>query len=342
MKIPYIPQDGKDKISAFGSALVDLCILERDEFLKSCGASKGGMVLTDHLFIKSLLEKASSAPTIIPGGSACNTILGIGKLGGNACFIGKRGADKLGDLFEQGLREHNVESVLLNSEIPTGHVLSIITPDAQRSMFTFLGASADTKPEEISESYFKDTALVHFEGYLVSNRPLLLKALECAKSSGALISLDLASYTVVEQSKAFLDEIIDNYVDILIANEDEAAAFSGLSVEEEAFEYLASRAEIAVMKLGKRGSIIGHDGETIIIAPQGEGDAIDTTGAGDLWAAGFLYGLINGMSLRECGALGSECGFEVCQNIGAVIPPQGWERIKIRLQVEEKGMPALS
>ncbi len=328
MQIPFTPLAGKEKITAFGSALVDLCILEKDVFVESSGACKGGMVLTGHKEIAALLEKASSTPVVVPGGSACNTILGIGKLGAKACFIGKRGSDELGELFERGLLKHNVESILFTSDKPTGHVLSIITPDAQRSMLTFLGASAETQPEEISPEHFKETVLVHFEGYLVANPQLLLAALKAAKQSGTLISLDLASYTVVEQSKQFLDEIVDQYVDILIANEDEATAFSGCSNEEQAFEHLACRADIAVMKLGKRGSIIGHEGEIVTIAPQGDGFAIDTTGAGDLWAAGFLFGLINGMSLEKCGSLGSACGFEVCQNIGAAIPEEGWERIK--------------
>jgi sugar/nucleoside kinase (ribokinase family) len=140
--------------------------------------------------------------------------------------------------------------------------------------------------------------------------------------------MDLASFTVVEQSLVLLEKLVANYVDILIANEDEACAFSGQSDEELALSALAGKANIAVLKVGHRGSHISHAGETIHIQSLGDGTALDTTGAGDLWAAGFLFGLVNGYPLEKCGQLGSACGYEVCQVIGANIPDEGWNRIK--------------
>ncbi|MDG5813829.1 adenosine kinase [Chitinispirillales bacterium ANBcel5] len=333
MLIPYVSDPSRKRVAAFGSALVDLCLLEREEFLTATGAQKGGMILSDYTSIKGLLDKASSTPIIVPGGSACNTIVGIGKLGGSVRFMGKRGNDELGVLFEKGLIKNNVEPILFTCETPTGHVLSIITPDAQRSMFTFLGASAETSPAEILHEHFKDSAVAHFEGYLVSNPEVMLAALDAAKTAGAMISLDLASYTVVNSSKELFEKIISEYVDILIANEDEACAFAGCRQEEQALEYLSTKANLAVMKLGKRGSIVAHEGVNMQIPPHGSGFAIDTTGAGDLWAAGFLYGLVNGFTLEKCGALGSACGFEVCQNIGASISDEGWQRIKTQFQL---------
>lgn len=319
----------KTLVAAIGSALVDLCLLESDDFLVKSGAQKGGMVLVDKDFISTLVSTSQNKPTIVPGGSACNTILGIGKLGGKARFIGKKGADDFGTLFETGLKNHNVEPQLFQSVAsPTGHVLSIITPDAQRSMFTYLGASAETSPHEISENHFADAAIVHFEGYLLFNPELMMTALKAAKKAGALISLDLASYTVVEASKELLTKISKEYVDILIANEDEARAFTGESDYDKALTALAQDPQIAVLKLGKKGSMIARGSEIVKIPPMGDGTAIDTTGAGDLWAAGFLYGLVNGYSLEKCGTLGSACGYEVCQVVGASIPDAGYERIK--------------
>jgi sugar/nucleoside kinase (ribokinase family) len=286
------------------------------------------MTLSDAASIQKILLKSGKTPTIVPGGSACNTILGIGKLGGNARFIGKRGEDDLGVLFESGLKSHNVKPLLFKSNSPTGHVLSIITPDAQRSMFTYLGASAETHPTEMTHDLFENTALVHIEGYLLFNESLMMSVLKAAKASGALISLDLASFTVVEAAKSLIEDICTQYVDILIANEDEARAFTGFSDEGKALESLAAKAPIAVLKVGKRGSFIAHNGTRIAVKSMGSGDAIDTTGAGDLWAAGFLYGLVHGLSLEKSGQLGSACGYEVCQVVGASIPEDGWKRIK--------------
>ncbi len=315
-------------IAGVGSALVDILLQESDEFLTSTGAEKGGMLLVDYEKIESILAQSGYEPSHVPGGSACNTIIGVGNLGKNARFVGKRGNDELGETFENALKTHNVEPILDRSDTPTGRVLSIITPDAQRSMFTFLGAASETTPKEITAEKFKDAALVHIEGYLLFNEDLIFAALNAAKEAGALISLDLASYTVVEASKQILMDIVKDYVDILLANEDEARAFTGFSDEAQSLKILAENTQIAVLKVGKRGSFISCDGTTYPVGIQGSGEAVDTTGAGDLWASGFLYGLVNGLSIEKCGQLGAACGYEVCQVIGAHIPDDGWKRIK--------------
>ncbi len=328
MNLPITIDSSRKKIAAVGSALVDICLLEDDDFLAQTGARKGGMVLVDNQFIELTLKKSKQKPIIVPGGSACNTILGAGKLGAASRFIGKRGDDELGKLFENGLRNHNVEPLLMQSKTPTGQVLSVITPDAQRSMFSYLGAAAETTPEEITPDLFTDCAIVHLEGYLLFNEKLMMAALEAARTAGAYISLDLASFTVVESAFELLERITEKYVDILIANEDEAKAFTSHSDEKLALQCLAKKAPIAVLKVGKRGSYIASNGEIFTINAMGSGSAIDTTGAGDLWAAGFLFGLLNGLPLQKCGEIGSACGYEVCQVVGASIPEQGYQRIR--------------
>ncbi len=315
-------------IVGVGSALVDILLQESDEFLAATDAQKGGMTLVEAEKINSILAKTTQEASQVPGGSACNTIIGIGNLGNKASFIGKRGDDTIGETLEQSLIEHHVEPILNISNTPTGRVLSIITPDAQRSMFTYLGAASETKPEEITVDKFKNAALVHIEGYLLFNEELIVKALKAAKEAGALISLDLASFTVVEASKKILSELVREYVDILLANEDEARVYTGENDESKALEILSRDAEIAVLKVGVRGSYISFKGQTCQIGIQGSGKAIDTTGAGDLWASGFLYGLVNGLPVEKCGNIGAACGYEVCQVIGAHIPADGWERIK--------------
>ena len=319
-------------IVGIGSALVDILTDADDAFLDSCGAVKGGMTLVDDRFIQKTLSQLPGEPTIVPGGSACNTIIGIANLEGSARFVGKLGLDGYARLFSSCLMNDGVNAVLFQSSLPTGRVLSLITPDAQRSMFTYLGASSETQPEEISQACFDQAAIVHLEGYLAFNQDLLLCALQAAKKSGALVSLDLASFTVVEAAKVFLDSVIQDYVDVLIANEDESRAFTGFCDEIKALRALSQKVQIAVVKVGKRGSYIAHADQIIAIPPAGDGTAVDTTGAGDLWASGFLYGLVNGFPLDQCGKLASLCGYEVCQVVGAQIPKEGWLRIKQQIK----------
>jgi sugar/nucleoside kinase (ribokinase family) len=166
------------------------------------------------------------------------------------------------------------------------------------------------------------------EGYLLFNPDLMRASLKAAKNAGALVSLDLASFTVVEQAKAILEEMIEQYVDILIANEDEALAYTGVKDEARALARLARHVSMAVLKVGARGSFIQHENRVCRIPAQGSGTAIDTTGAGDLWASGFLFGLVKGYTHEKCGRLASACGYEVCQVVGADIPTERWIRIK--------------
>jgi len=330
MNIPLSLPANRRTVVAVGSALMDLCIFESAGFVTGSGAQVGGMVMTDSERIEGLVARSSSAPHVVPGGSACNTAVGVGRLGGAARFVGKRGDDELGGKLAGSIAESGVEPVLLLSPTATGRVLSIITPDAQRSMLTYLGASAEIKPEEIVPAHFDGCAAAHVEGYLLFNPDLFRAVIKTAKSAGALVSLDLASYNVVEASLPLLNEAVDSgKVDILIANEEEAAAFTGQKDEEKAAAALKKRAPIAVMKLGKRGSVIMHESGVVNVPPYGDGrPAVDTTGAGDLWASGFLYGLVNGFTLERCGTLASMCGYEVCQVAGAHIPQDGWDRIK--------------
>ncbi len=316
-------------IVGVGSALVDILARENDAFLEAAGAAKGGMTYVAPTEIDRLITLTTGKTAVVPGGSACNTAMGVGRLGGQARFVGKRGKDDLGRVFETDLLTHGVTPELFVSDDPTGRVLSVVTPDAQRTMFTYLGAAAAMAPEEISPDCFKDAAIVHVEGYLLFNRALMDAVLRAARAAGAKISLDLASFTVVEESRDHLDLMVAEYIDILIANEDEALAFTREKDEAKALEIMSRDVDIAVLKTGARGSLISGGGEVVAIKAMGEGaPAVDTTGAGDLWASGFLYGLVSGMDLEQSGALGSCCGFEVCQLVGAKISDDGWVRIR--------------
>ena len=321
-------ENHKGTVAGIGSVLMDILVSADDSLVEKTGAQKGGMTYVDPVMIEKILSMTSQAPVIVSGGSACNTLMGVGKLGGTARFVGKKGQDPMGDLFTEELKRSQVEPLLLTSSSPTGRVLSVITPDAQRTMFTFLGASAEAQASEISEKYFAGADIVHVEGYLLFSRELITGALKAAKNARARISLDLASFTVVEHAKDFLDTLAGEYVDILIANEDEARAFTGYADEAEALKVMSENAEIAVIKIGERGSLVSCRGQTVKISALRGAPIVDTTGAGDLWASGFLYGLANGYSPEKAGELGAWCGYEVCRVVGAKIPEEGWERIR--------------
>jgi sugar/nucleoside kinase (ribokinase family) len=307
-----------------GAALVDLLVEEKDQFVAAMGSPKGGMTLVELPTIDSALKTTEAPLKVVPGGSACNTMVGIGNLGGKARMIGRLGNDDLGKVFLDGLHKAGVDRRILHSEMATGRVLSVVTPDAQRTMFTYLGASTQLGPEDVTMDDFSDAGLVYLEGYLLFNRPLVEKILETAKKAQAKVVLDLGSYQVVEICRDFLEQILPS-VDVVLANEDEAKAYTGMA-EAESLEILAGKVGTAVVKLGKKGVLLAQ-GKARFQVEANVVKAIDTTGAGDLWASGFVYGLTQGMSLDNAARLGCKVGSEVVQVMGAVIPEAGWKRV---------------
>jgi sugar/nucleoside kinase (ribokinase family) len=311
-------------VAGVGAALVDLLVEEEDQFISRLGSDKGGMTLVELDTIDSALKSTRAPLKVVPGGSACNTIVGIGNLGGKARMIGRLGKDALGKAFLDGLLKAGVDHRIRQSDMPTGRVLSVVTPDAQRTMFTYLGASSQLVPEDVNIDDLSDVGMVHLEGYLLFNRPVVEKIIAIAKQAKAKIVLDLGSYQVVEFCRDFLEEIIGS-VDIVLANEDEAKAYTGMG-EAESLEILAGKVETAVVKIGKKGVLVAQ-GKARYKVEAHLVKAIDTTGAGDLWASGFLFGLTQGLSLENAARLGCKVGSEVVQVMGAVIPDAGWQRV---------------
>lgn len=314
------------KVLGFGAALVDLLASVDDKWIGEADVSKGGMNHVDDAALRKLLARVEN-PQIVPGGSACNTIVGVAKLGGRASFVSKVGNDEFGELFARHLEKCGVENRMTKSSLATGTVLSAVTPDAERTMFTFLGASNDFYAPEISPELFDDVGILYLEGYRAYSEDCFVKAAEMAHRFGAKVALDFGSFGVVNDCRALFERLFAaRKIDILIANEEEAKAFTGVS-EEVALERLAKICEVAVVKLGARGALIASDGKVFRVKP-GTAKAIDTTGAGDLWASGFLYGMQSGYSMDRAGTLGSLVANEVVQVVGAQIPESGWERIR--------------
>lgn len=311
-------------VAGVGAALVDLLVEEEDQFITRLGSAKGGMTLVELDTIDTALKSTLAPLKMVPGGSACNTIVGIGNLGGKARMIGRLGKDALGKAFLDGLVKAGVDHRIRQSDMPTGRVLSVVTPDAQRTMFTFLGASSQLAPEDVNLEDLSDVGMVHLEGYLLFNRPVVEKIIAVAKQAKAKIVLDLGSYQVVEFCRDFLEQILPS-VDIVLANEDEAKAYTGMG-ESESLEILAGKVETAVVKIGKKGVLVAQ-GKARHMVEAHLVKAVDTTGAGDLWASGFLFGLTQGLSLENAARLGCKVGSEVVQVMGAVIPDVGWQRV---------------
>lgn len=310
-----------------GAALVDLLLEEKDDFLRNLGAEKGGMTLVEANLIEKALKGTTAEIKTVPGGSACNTLVGIGNLGGRARMIGRVGRDALADHFRAGLKAARVEeNLLISDDNETGRVLSVVTPDAQRTMFTYLGASSGIQPSDLSDKDFEGAALVHLEGYLLFNRPVVDRVLELARKHHVRVALDMGSFQVVEICRALIDELFEKkLIDILLANEDEAKAYTGLG-DSDSLEVFAQKVDTAVVKIGKDGALVAH-GSVRLNVDAHRVEALDTTGAGDLWASGFLYGLNHGLSLESAANLGCKVGSEVVQVMGAVIPSHGWDRI---------------
>lgn len=316
-----------DKVLGIGNALVDIMTkLDNDEFLKEFNLPKGSMQLVDQEFVKKIskatekFEKHQSS-----GGSAANTIHGLARLGVETGFIGKVGEDELGDFFYDDMKKSNIDPKLLRSKTDSGRAVALISPDSERTFATFLGAAIDLVPEDLTNKLFEGYKYLHIEGYLVQNHDLLLKASKLAKENGLKISLDLASYNVVEDNLEFLKSYINDFVDIIFANEEESKAFTGKEPEE-SLDELAKSCEIAVVKVGKEGSFIKAGNETNTVKPI-EANPVDTTGAGDAYAAGFLYGLVNDYSLSKCGQIGSILAGKVIEVVGAKMDEEKWQEI---------------
>jgi len=319
------------RIIGIGSALLDVLARVPEGFVATLPGGKGGMVLVEAPEMAALVARLPQDATLVPGGSAANTVLGLAQLGLSGRMLAKVGADERGGLYRSNALAAGVDEVAfkVNPTVPTGTCISLVTPDSQRTMRTSLGAAATMAASEISVADFAGCQHAHIEGYMLFNRELVLHILQTAKAAGCTVSLDLASYEVVQASADILADLLEQWVDVVFANEDEAAAFVGSKDETEALDRLAELCSVAVVKLGKRGAMIRRGDERAQVGPRSI-PAVDTTGAGDLWATGFLYGMFTGRSLADCGEFGALVADEVVQVMGAAIPADRWQVLRAK------------
>lgn len=321
-----------DKILGIGNALVDLLVkVENEDLLERYGLPKGTMQHVDKLKSARLNDEIHNLEVYkAPGGSAANTINGLARLGLQTGFIGAVGIDELGKFFKAGMENNGVEAMLDFSYADTGKAITLVTADSERTFATHLGAALELKPSKLRPGMFEGYDVIHLEGYLVQNHELIERAMQLAKSKGLRISLDLSSFNIVKANREFLTHLLTSYVDIVFANEEEARIMF-MHEPEEALKKLAAYADIAAVKLGSKGSIIRR-GDEVYKIEAFPTNVMDTTGAGDLYASGFFYGLQQNLPLERCGRLGSFLASKVIERMGAHISDEGWTQIKSTLK----------
>jgi len=322
----------KFKVLGVGSPMLDILVNVEEDFIHQVEGDKGGMHLVDSTTLDRILAAASNEPAKVPGGSAANTIFGLAELNAATGFLGKIGNDGTGAFYRHRFAEMGGDTACfkVNSGVPTGRCLSMVTPDSERTMRTDLGAAATLSPEDLSDADFAGYTHVHVEGYLLFNEALIRAVLKSAKANGCQVSLDLASFEVVKASARVLPELLNDYVDLVFANEDEARAFHEGSPEE-SLQELCRCCQVAAVKLGCDGALLQEQGSELVRVPAELVDAVDTTGAGDLWAAGFLFAYLQDLPLALCGQFGSILGAEVVKVMGASVPRERWIAIRRRL-----------
>ena len=322
-----------DKIIGMGNALVDVLVrIDDDSLLEKLHLPKGSMQLIQEDTL-SEIRKYTSGMKIhrSTGGSAGNTVCALAALGANPGFIGKVGQDETGAFFGDTLRQRGVNVLLATCDLPSGIASTFISTDGERTFGTYLGAAATLRAEDLSRKMFAGYNYLYIEGYLLQDHDLMLRAVQLAKEEGLQVCLDMASYNVVEAERDFFDQLIVKYVDIVFANESEALAYTG-KAPHEALEEIASKCSIAVVKTGKEGSLVKKGTEVIQLLSCPIDNVLDTTGAGDFYAAGFMYGLTCGYSLEKCVQISTILATAVIQEVGTTLPAKKWDEIKLNIE----------
>ena len=319
------------KVIGIGNALLDVLLrLDSDDTLSEMGVKKGAMDLIDESKMREI-QKAQSGlqRSEAPGGSVCNTMRAMARLGADVGYIGKIGDDSEGKVYEEETKKAGVTPFFVHTEGISGCSTVLISPDGERTMATFLGPAATLSDNEIADDILRGYDCLYIEGYLISNEKLFLPILKRAKSLGLKVALDLSNFNIVNGFKDLLKEVIPAYVDILFSNESEAEAYTGLPARE-AIGVISGDVEISVVTIGKDG-VLAKDKDRMIHDAAISSNVIDTTGAGDNFAAGFLFGYSRGATLEQSAQIGSILSGNVIEAVGAQIPEERWVQIKLKV-----------
>jgi fructokinase len=312
-------------VVGIGNAIVDVLVQADESFLDDHGLTKGTMALIDESQAERLY--ASVGPGLeTSGGSAANTLAGIAQLGGRAGFIGRVRDDQLGAIFAHDIRSVGArfDTPAASSGPSTARCLILVTPDAQRTMCTYLGASVGLDSQDLDLDLVRQASVLYLEGYLWDSeeaKQAFIAAAEAARASGGQVALSLSDAFCVDRHRDSFLELVDGHVDILFANEMEITSLYKADSFDEAAAQVRGRCRVAALTRSEQGSLILSGDEQLAIEPYRLGDLVDTTGAGDLYAAGFLHGYTRGEPLERCGRLGSLCAGQVVTQLGP--RPQG-------------------
>ena len=308
-------------VVGIGNAIVDVLANADDELLVKQGMTKGAMTLIDADRAEALYSVMGAAIEV-SGGSAANTIAGLASLGARAGFMGKIGNDQLGGIFRHDIQANGVvfETPSAKSATPTARCLIFVTPDAQRTLNTYLGACIEFGPEDVDATLVAHSKVTYLEGYLwdpPAAKAAFLKAAKVARDAGRKVALSLSDAFCVERHRAEFRELLTQHVDILFANEAEICSLWQVDNFDAALQATRGRCEIAALTRSARGSVILAGQEVHIVDAARVHQVVDTTGAGDLYAAGFLYGLTGGREPYDCGRIGAIAAAEVIGHYGA-------------------------
>ena len=308
-------------VVAIGNAIVDIIAPSDDAFLDRVNIKKGAMELIDGARA-SLLEGKMVSPVASCGGSAANTVVGLSNLGGNCGFIGKVKNDAAGEQFKSSMKELNIifETTPSTEGAPTAKCLIFVTPDAQRSMNTFLGASTELQPLDLSKELIGLSKILYLEGYLwdpPNAKRAFLEAINIAKESKTKVALSLSDAFCVDRYRSEFLDLIEKHVDILFGNETEILSLYQTKSFDEAVQLVQKDCDVVALTRDVRGSVVIENKNFFEIKPQKVSKVIDTTGAGDLYAAGFLYGISRDMDIRQCGKLGGLVASKIITQFGA-------------------------
>ena len=307
-------------VVGIGNAIVDVLVQADDAFLSDHGLHKGTMALVDEAQAERLY--AAVGPGLeTSGGSAANTLAGIAQLGGRAAFIGRVRDDQLGAIFSHDIRAvgASFSTAATRSGPSTARCLILVTPDAQRTMCTYLGASVQLDPADLDLDLVAQARVLYLEGYLWDSdaaKQAFLAAAAVARAHGGEVALSLSDAFCVDRHRASFQELVDGHVDLLFANEMEITSLYEAPSFEAAVEQVRGRCRIAALTRSEQGSVVLSGEQSFPIPPYRLGPLLDTTGAGDLYASGFLRGYTRGDSLERCGQLGSLCAGQVVTQLG--------------------------
>ena len=314
------------KVIGIGNALTDMLVnLRSDEVLNTFRLPKGSMSLVDTATQTEISKSVAGLPySLSLGGSAGNTIRAMARLGCSVGFIGKVGRDKTGDFFESALINLGVEPHIFRGNEKSGRCVSLVSADGERTLVTHLGAALELSAGDIGAQLFEGYDCLYIEGYLVQNHELITTAVRTAKEAGLQVAIDLASYNVVAENLEFLQGLVRDYVDILFANEEEAKTFTGEAEPINALQAISEMCSLAVVKVGTRGALIKRGDEVVHVGIMAAAKRVDTTGAGDFYAAGFMAGLCEGLTLRQCGTIGAIAAGKVIEVVGTTFGEDAW------------------